>query len=214
MKVRLYHRGVHPQLPSSRHPALARRLNQTFQDPFPHLGPQSLRQTNQGFLIRYPLAVKAAKGPVNQAAAHFPLAVSKTLIVEVLQHQHPQSYRGGSSRPPVRATLRPSASQCFLLPHDQHLIHALQFLPSRHPLAHRRGQELRDVVAGGAVRPPRTHVEMGAVVVALVAAAARASTGAVSLRESAEQSESGQTGESAEQGVSGLLSIRNGHNRL
>src|SRR6516165_140061 len=87
----------------------------------------------------------------------------------------------------------------------------LQLLPGRHPLAHRLGQVPRHIVAGGgAVWSPETDVEMGAVLVALVTAAAGAATGAVGLRQGPEQSTTGQAGNLAKQGVSGSK-IRNRH---
>ena len=80
---------------------------------------------------------------------------------------------------------------------------------------HRLDQGLRDVVAGGgAVRPPETDVEVRAVFVTLMAAAAKASTGAIGFREGAKQGAPGQAGKLAEEGLSGSLVFRNRHNRL
>ncbi|PYV04211.1 MAG: hypothetical protein DMG10_08635 [Acidobacteria bacterium] len=74
----------------------------------------------------------------------------------------------------------------------------MQFLPGRHARAHGLGQSLRHVIAGGAVRSAEAHVEVRAVLVALVAAAAGASTGAIGLGEGAEKGAPGQAGEAAE----------------
>jgi len=80
---------------------------------------------------------------------------------------------------------------------------------------HRLDQGLRDVVAGGgAVRPTETDVEVRAVLVTLMAAAAGASTGAVGFGEGAKQGAPGQAGKLAEKGFSGGLVFRNRHNRL
>src|SRR5213592_4125530 len=74
----------------------------------------------------------------------------------------------------------------------------LQFLPGGHARTHGLGQGLRHVITGGAVRPAETYVEVRAVLVALVATTAGASTGAIGFGEGAEEGAPGQAGEAAE----------------
>ncbi len=88
----------------------------------------------------------------------------------------------------------------------------LQLLPGGDALAHRRGQGLRHVVtARGPFGSAKTHVEMGAMLMPPVAAAAGTSTGAIGLGEGAEEDAPGQGKEAAEESNSAGPGI---HNRL
>ena len=74
---------------------------------------------------------------------------------------------------------------------------------------------LRDLVTGGGALPsPVTRVEVGAVLVTLMAAAPRPTAGAIGLGQRAKEGTASRARKLAEQSVSGFLNIRNRHNRL
>lgn len=76
----------------------------------------------------------------------------------------------------------------------------VRFLPGGDAGPHHRRQRLRHVVPGGAtVRAPKAHIEMGAMLAALLTLAPRAAARPVGLRERAEDEVRSQRLEPAEE---------------
>src|SRR5512147_2486036 len=91
----------------------------------------------------------------------------------------------------------------------------LQFPPGGHALPHGLGQSLRNVIAaGGSFGSAEAHVEMGAMLVPLVAAATGAPARAIGFGERAEEGAPGKGKEAAKEGGSAGPCLPNRFQRL